>query len=270
MFWKIDSSLNRKNVDALLHRFASTRPDELTLDQCSRMMNYVECVECVFNRVAGSNGHIGASALSPALVASGFKMISGGNGNSDFEKQVATEIITSYSNGNAMCFQQFLNFRLHWDHYISQWEKVMNPGNHHMTQAQLQEILENFQQGLTDHSVQINKVFSNQTLTKLMNRFTLGPQSPVGTFEQFCMMMDFVHHHADLFAIADANNNGVLGKAEFGNVCNHFNIPVAIGLQQWDEDKNQTIEFDEFLMMMMNLNLTPSAVRRRITTQSLI
>merc|ERR1712130_434563 len=76
------------------------------------------------------------------------------------------------------------------------------------------------------------------------------------SFEQFCLMMEFLKEQKKCFLEVDADNSGSVDLNELTHAFLASGIPLPpqtvqqIGLR-YDQDNSGSIEFDEFLQMMI-------------------
>eukprot|EP00746_Dinoflagellata_sp_MGD_P079768 gnl/MRDRNA2_/MRDRNA2_31919_c0_seq1.p1 gnl/MRDRNA2_/MRDRNA2_31919_c0~~gnl/MRDRNA2_/MRDRNA2_31919_c0_seq1.p1 ORF type:complete len:562 (-),score=106.72 gnl/MRDRNA2_/MRDRNA2_31919_c0_seq1:28-1650(-) len=256
----------------------------IQFDQFAQMMQYIECVKEIFKKIDTDNtGDLDVSELSRALQESGFNVTGSGVGD-PLSLSVAKQIGEAYdADGNGkLGFDEFLQLRFEWDNYLDAWEANTAPGSTHIAPQQTVACLEAIKKSMEPiASIAMNPIlqqmngfnaasylgglyytsmftkshaFNPRTAEMLIMRFGAG--NLYISFEQFCMMMEFLKAQKKKFKVIDTDGTGSLDVNELSNAFHANGIPlppaavVEIG-KQYDQDNSGAIEFDEFLQMMI-------------------
>lgn len=281
------NTFNTNTVLFLAAKFgASTGGQSLVFAQFAEMLQYLESVKQIFSQIDVDNsGDLNVSELSRALSLSGFNVTGYGmgmGGGDSLSMQVATKIGQAYdADGNGvLSFDEFVQMRCEWDSYIQAWNSHVMPGSNQIEPQQILAVLEdikrsmepvgqmamnqavaamagfngNFFNGLMFQSqFQTARPFTARTAQVLIIRFANGGVRL--SFEQFCMLMEFLKEQKKNFMQFDTDRSGSLELPELVNAFAASGIPMPavqvmqIG-QRYDADNSGTIEFDEFLQMM--------------------
>lgn len=250
----------------------------IAFQQFAEMMQYIGSVKDIFQRIdTNLSGDIDVSELARALSDSGFHIQ-----NSPAGLAVVQQIARNYDTDGdqVMKFDEFLEFRLEWDVYLSQWDAITG-GSPHMPPQQLHMIMEeikktceplsqmaanpmaaglpgynaNFLNGLYYNSMfKATRPFSEATCARLIMRF--GDGSLYITFEQFCVMMEFLKEQKKIFTQHDVDKSGDLNIAELAQAFHKNGLlfqpdMVAQMVRTSDQDGSGTLAFDEYLQMMI-------------------
>merc|ERR1711879_448633 len=82
-------------------------------------------------------------------------------------------------------------------------------------------------------------------------------------FEQFCMMMEFLKEQKKRFTAVDVDRSGNLDSIELAQFFDQLGMPMpplqvhAIG-HRYDQDNSGSLEFDEFLQLMVECVTKPA------------
>lgn len=293
------STFNPNTVLFLAAKFGSSYGgglvgQSLSFPQFAPMLQYLEGLKQIFSQIDTDNtGDLDVSELSRALNYSGFNVTPGlSGGNDSLSMQVAQKIGQAYdADGNGvLSFDEFTQLRCEWDVYITAWNQHVLPGSNQMEPGQILAVLEDIKKSLEPvgmmamnpgglanlagfngaafNGLYFNSMFTVQrpflvrTCEMLIIRF--GNGNITLTFEQFCMLMEFLKQQKKIFMQFDLDRSGSLGLAELVNAFNASGIPLPaeqvqqIG-QRYDQDNSGEIEFDEFLQMMAEWSQVSSA-----------
>jgi len=105
------------------------------------------------------------------------------------------------------------------------------------------------------HGIQYHqRPFSQSTCEKLIVRY--GNGSLFISFEQFCLLMEFVRAQKLFFSAADLDSSGSLHMQELVQVFQKRGIPITADqlrllTMRYDQDGSGNIEFDEFIAMIV-------------------
>lgn len=250
----------------------------IAFQQFAEMMQYIGSVKEIFQRIdTNLSGDIDISELARALSDSGFHIQ-----NSPAGLAIVQQIARNYDTDGdqVMKFDEFLEFRLEWDVYLSQWDAI-TCGSPHMAPQQLLCVMEeikksceplsqmaanpmavglpgynaNFLNGLYYNSMfKVHRPFSETTCAKLIMRY--GEGSMHVTFEQFCVMMEFLKEQKKIFTTMDVDKSGDLNVGELAQAFQQNGLlfqpdMVAQIVQVSDQDGSGTLAFDEYLQMMI-------------------
>lgn len=255
----------------------------LLFQQFAEMLQYLEGIKQIFQQIdIHHTGDLDVSELSRALSLSGFNVTGAVGGSDCLSQEVARQIGQAYdADGNGvLTFDEFVQMRCEWDTYISVWNTHVAPGANRIEPAQLLAVMTDIKNslepigimaqnpaitgmagfnvagfsGLVFNSMfQAQKQFSQRTCEMLIIRF--GCNSIRLTWEQFCMLMEFLKQQKKIFSQFDLDRSGKLHLQELHNAFNVSGIPMPpeavmqIG-RRYDADNSGAIEFDEFLQMM--------------------
>jgi len=277
-------SFSLNTVMWLAAHFAQPGSNVLHLQQFAEILQYIESVRKIFEEIdLDHDGSISVSELSRALSLSGFNVTGLLGGGDTLSLQVAGYIGRAYdADGDGVLkFDEFIMLRCEWDAYLQAWGDHVPAGSTHMSPQQTLEVLEQIKtsmepigalarspsiQGLAGFDSNMflgglcyssmferHRPFSLQTCEMLILRF--GNGNPYITFEQFCMLMEFLKEQKKRFTAIDLSGSGKLDLTELTAAFAASGMPfrpetvIQIG-QRYDEDKSGSIEFDEFLQMM--------------------
>jgi len=121
------------------------------------------------------------------------------------------------------------------------------------------------------NAIYYNSMFSYRrpfllsTCELLVWRF--GGGSPYLSFEQFCLMMQFLKEQKSRFATVDVDKSGALDLNELGRFFAISGTPMLPGqvreiARRYDLDSSGQLQFDEFLHMMIEWDDIASSKRR--------
>lgn len=186
-----------------------------------------------------------------------------------------------FAGNGVLTFDEFLQFRLEWDNYLSAWDATVPPGRSVITDGQVLHVLERIKESLEPFATMASQghlcgltanyldglyyrtmfscshTFLPRTCELLVTKFGFG--NPYLTFEQFCLMMEFLNKQKKVFAAIDLDRNGTLELNEL--VQRSSLLPMRV--QSWEADKvlqiarqydqrgDGCLHFDEFLQMMI-------------------
>lgn len=271
----------------LAARFAASGGGVIQFPQFAEMMQWLESVKSVFQQIdTDRSGDMSVAELSRALSFSGFNVTGFPGGGDSISLAVAEKIGRAYdADGNGvLTFDEFVQLRLEWDVYMDVWGANVPPGMNAIPAQQLLSVFEavkeslepvaafaaqpfmtglagfnaaNCCNGLIYNSMfSVRRPFLIRTLELLIVKFGAGSQ--MITFEQFCMVMEFVKEQKGKFSAADLDKSGAIDLNELANAFAASGLPmapenlIAIG-RRYDADGSGTLEFDEFLQLMIEL-----------------
>lgn len=274
-------AFNPATVLFMAARFAQS--GNIAFPQFAEMMQYLESLRAIFHEIdVDRSGDLSVSELSRALNLSGFNVSGNFGGGDMMSLQVAEKIGRAYdADGNGvLSFDEFVQLRLEWDNYLNAWEANVPPGSNNIAPANVLAVLESIKKSLepvyglaqgglpggfgfsmsslnglfyTSMFQGAQRPFSTRTCEMLIMRF--GNGNLYLTFEQFCIMMEFLKDQKKVFTKVDQDRSGSLQLGELAVAFAESGMPLPaqsvqmIG-QRYDADNSGSIEFDEFLQMM--------------------
>lgn len=272
----------------LAGKYAAQGGGAIGLQQFCEIMQYLECLKNLFQQIdADHSGNISVGELSRALSLSGFNVTGFPGGGDALSLAVAEKIGRNYdldSNG-AITFDEFVLMRLEWDNYLDAWGSVAPPGATGIAPQQLLAVLETIKKRAEPLSAlamnplaaslpgfcassflspmfynsmhTVERPFLQQTAIRLIQKF--GGGSAILTFEQFCMMMEWLKEQKRKFTAADRDRAGKINLKELHLAFAQSGLPLPIQqvleiASRYDADGSGQLEFDEFLQMMTEIN----------------
>merc|ERR1740120_412070 len=252
------------------------------------MMQYLEILKNIFIKIdTDKTGSINVNELSRALSESGFTVTGFPGGGDPLSLMVAEKIGRAYDlDGNGvLTFDEFVQMRLEWDTYLTAWSSEVPLGASGITPEKLVEVLEAIKKTVEPVSLlamnpavanlsgfcqqtflgpmyytsmySVQRPFLVSTVGKLIQKFGCG--SVVLTFEQFCMMMEWLKVQKSRFVAADLSRSGKISVPELSVAFAKSGITLPNNellalVAKYDENRSGMIEFDEFLQMVIELN----------------
>lgn len=219
---------------------------------------------------------------------SGFNVTGWPDGGRDaLSLAVAEKIGRAYdADGNGvLTFDEFVQLRLEWDSYLDNWSATVAPDANAISPQQLLTILEAIKSSLESlHELAINPMvsglpgfsaasflgpmfynsmfkvprpFLHSTAELLIRKYAGG--SSLLTFEQFCLLMEFLKEQKKKFTAVDQDRSGHINLQELGQAFAQSGMPLPLEqllvvARRYDQDQSGTLEFDEFLQMMTELS----------------
>eukprot|EP00928_Gymnodinium_smaydae_P011405 TRINITY_DN14211_c0_g1_i1.p1 TRINITY_DN14211_c0_g1~~TRINITY_DN14211_c0_g1_i1.p1 ORF type:complete len:523 (+),score=124.57 TRINITY_DN14211_c0_g1_i1:102-1670(+) len=249
----------------LAARFGKGAP--LRFPEFVELLVYVQNAKSIFQQVdADHSGSISLAQLGRALQLSGWNVPSA---------EAVSRIGRSYDpqGTGELEFDAFVQLRLEWEVYIEVWEKSVPPGASTISPDQLLMVLEDVKHacepiaqfrpgtpvgrpgyGLLHSSMWgSGRPFHRKTCETLIIKF--GGGNYFITFEQFCLLMEFLKDLKKAFRSCDDYQDGALHVSGLGRALalNGLPLPEAtvqeIG-RRFDSDASGKLEFDEFVQMM--------------------
>mmetsp|Transcript_47556 Transcript_47556/g.136735 ORF Transcript_47556/g.136735 Transcript_47556/m.136735 type:complete len:546 (+) Transcript_47556:101-1738(+) len=204
------------------------------------------------------SGGIELGELQRALQMSGANM----------DASVVAQILSSYDadGSGALEFDEFVQLRLEWDHYISAWD-ACTCGSSAIQPGQLLSILEEVKRATEPITMALERLglslrylfyahtpFRAQTCEQLIIRF--GGGNHMLSFEQFCCVMVSLRDMKVAFCRADAEGDGSLNLEELATAMAHLGMHIPLHLlvdigRKYAATRPGELEFDEFVQMIV-------------------
>lgn len=231
----------------------------LDAPQFCELLYYLHNLRLIFMHAdMDRSGGIECLELQRALQLSGAQMDLG----------VVAQILSSYDadGSGALEFDEFVQMRLEWDHYISAWGRC-TCGASAIQPEQLLSILEEVKRATEPITTALEQLglslrylfhahtpFRAQTCEHLIMRFGCGSYSL--SFEQFCAVMVSLREMKVAFCRADAEGNGSLTLAELSAAMSHLGMEMPPHLltelgQKYAATRPGELEFDEFVQLIV-------------------
>jgi len=256
--------------------------------QFCEIMQYLETLKNIFGQIdVDRSGDISVQELSRALTLSGFNVTGFAVGGDALSLMVAEKIGRAYDlDGNGVItFDEFVQMRLEWDNYLNAWGAVALPGASGIAPPKLVALLEGIKKSMEPMSVlamnpmaaslsgfcpqsflgpmYYNSMYSAPrpflecTVVRLIQKFGAG--SAIISFEQFCMMMEWLKDQKKKFVAADQDRSGKIDVQELSTAFAQSGMPLPIQqllvvARRYDLDGSGQLGFDEFLQMMTEIN----------------
>lgn len=273
----------------LAGKYARQGGGQIRLQEFCEMLQYLESVKNIFTQIdTDRTGDISVSELSCALKLSGFNVTGWPDGGGDaLSLAVAEKIGRAYdADGNGvLTFDEFVQLRLEWDSYLDNWSATVAPDANAISPQQLLTILEAIKSSLESlHELAINPMvsglpgfsaasflgpmfynsmfkvprpFLHSTAELLIRKYAGG--SSLLTFEQFCLLMEFLKEQKKKFTAVDQDRSGHINLQELGQAFAQSGMPLPLEqllvvARRYDQDQSGTLEFDGFLQMMTELS----------------
>ncbi|CAJ1400665.1 unnamed protein product [Effrenium voratum] len=277
-----------KTILWLAGKYARQGGGQIRLQEFCEMLQYLESVKNIFTQIdTDRTGDISVSELSRALKLSGFNVTGLPDGGGDaLSLAVAERIGRAYdADGNGvLTFDEFVQLRLEWDSYLDSWAAHVPAGANAIAPQQLLTILEAIKQSLEPlHDLAMNPLcaglsgfnaghflapmfynsmfkvprpFLHTTAELLIRKFSGG--AVLLTFEQFCILMEFLKEQKTKFSAVDQDRSGSISLEELGVAFAQSGLPLPIEqllvvARRYDQDRSGTLEFDEFVQMMAEI-----------------
>lgn len=273
----------------LAARFAASGNGVIMFPQFAEMMQYLETLKRIFSQIdTDRTGDLSVSELSRALSLSGFNVTGLPGGGDALSLMVAEKLGRAYdADGNGvLTFDEFVQMRLEWDHYLDAWAATATPGMNGVAPQQLLGLLDTVKRSLEpvgamamhpamldlagfspssclsglyyNSMFKAHRLFSPRTAELLIVKF--GNGSTMINFEQFCIMMEFIKEQKKRFLIVDRDRTGSIDLNELGTAFGASGLPIPLSrlielAVRYDQDNSGTLEFDEFLQMMAEMNV---------------
>lgn len=277
--------VHQRTILWLGSRFAASGNGMIGFDQFVDMMEYLENIRRIFEEIdVDKSGAIDLSELTKAFSRSGFKVEA-------CDPDVMQQIGQKYdlSSNQVLTFDEFLLLRLEWDVYIDAWDSVVNSGVKVLSADQLLIVLERIKKSLepvaslvgqccgpsfdfnTDYLGRLyyqsmfshTRSFSACTCTALVAKFGAGSQYL--TFEQFCVMMEFLVEQKEKFATVDATRSGALDVPQLASLSDFSHLKADVVHQlalRYNQRGDGYLHFDEFLQLMVEWKAETKSKRR--------
>jgi len=279
---------NVNTVLWLAAKFASSGNGTIEYPQFAEMMQYLESLKAIFLQIDVSNsGDLDVSELSRALSLSGFSVTGLPGGGDPLSLMVAEKIGRAYDadNNGVLTFDEFVQLRLEWDAYLEAWTAHVPSGQNNIAPQQLLACLDAVKKSvepvssLAVHPAMANlsgfspagclqalfftsmfktqRSFQPRTAELLIRKF--GNGGVFITFEQFCMLMEWLKEQKNRFLTVDQDRTGSIDINELATAFTNSGLPlpvenlVELG-RRYDQDNSGALEFDEFLQMMSELD----------------
>lgn len=231
--------------------------------QFFEMLYYLHNVKVIFTQLdAHRSGGIDACELLKGFQLSGVNM----------DPAVVEQIVVSYDAdvSKTLEFDEFLQFRLEWDCYISAWD-LCTLGHPAIEPQQLWSVLEEVKRttepiitslsamGLSLRYIfHAHREFRPATCEALIVRFG-SSSSCCLPFEQFCAMMVSLREMKAAFCGADPGGSGALSAEALAKAMMRLgmNMPAALVAELWTTyaaHLEEGVEFDEFVQIMVEWN----------------
>jgi len=278
-----------KTVLWLAARFAADTYGAIGFPQFAEMMQYLERLKDIFAQIdTDHTGDLSVAELSRALSLSGFNVTGFPGGGDALSMAVAEKIGMAYDEdrNGVLTFDEFVQLRLEWDCYLDAWASHVPPGMNNIHPQHLLTVLDAVKRSLehvggwamhpTMSALQgfdpynaLNQLYYN-SMFKIQRPFLLrtaevlirkyGCGSPAINFEQFCMMMEFLKEQKAKFVAADTDRSGSMDMNELATAFAVSGLPLPINslmevARRYDQDGSGSLEFDEFLQMMAEMNV---------------
>jgi len=230
--------------------------------QFCELLYYVHNLRVIFAQLdTDCSGGIDCAKLMTAFQHSGANM----------DASVVAQIVASYDADHSMAleFDEFVQMRLEWDHYISAWD-LCTRGSPTIPPPQLLSVLEEVKRttepiitalGALGLSLRYifheHRPFQVQTCECLIFRFGRG--SACLSFEQFCNMMVSLKEMKEAFCSADLGRTGSLNSAWLTKAMSRLGMDLPEQLvedigRQFYAHSAEGVEFDEFVQIIVEWN----------------
>ncbi|CAK9093156.1 Peflin (PEF protein with a long N-terminal hydrophobic domain) (Penta-EF hand domain-containing protein 1) [Durusdinium trenchii] len=273
----------------LAGKYARQGGGHIRLQEFCEMLQYLESVKNIFTQIdTDRTGDISVSELSRALKLSGFNVTGLPDGGGDaLSLAVAEKIGRAYdADGNGvLTFDEFVQLRLEWDSYLDNWAANVAPDSNAISPQQLLAILEAIKAsleplhdlafapavaGLSGFSpssflgpmfynsmFKVPRPFLHSTAEVLIRKCAGG--GALLTFEQFCLLMEFLKEQKKKFTAVDQDRSGAISLEELGVAFAQSGLPLPLEqllavARRYDQDQSGHLEFDEFVQMMTEIS----------------
>mmetsp|Transcript_75943 Transcript_75943/g.180576 ORF Transcript_75943/g.180576 Transcript_75943/m.180576 type:complete len:362 (-) Transcript_75943:16-1101(-) len=273
----------------LASKFAADSNGLILFPQFAEMMQYLQSVKDIFQQIdTDHTGDLSVAELSRALSLSGFNVTGVPGGGDPLSMLVAEKIGRAYDEdkNGVLTFDEFVQLRLEWDCYLNAWGSSVPMGSNAIAPQQLLAVLEAVKSSLEPVSVmaalpalasldglnlrtalaglyytsmfKTQRPFHVRTAETLIRKFG-SPGNLLINFEQFCMMMEFIKEAKKAFSEADLSHNGKIDINELSMAFTSRGLPMPIQdlvviANRYDADQSGSLEFDEFLQLMVELS----------------
>jgi len=278
---------NANTVLWLAARFSAPAWGAIYFQQFAEMMQYLEGLKAIFEQIdTDGTGDLSVNELSRALNLSGFSVTGLPGGGDPLSLMVAERIGRAYDadHNGALSFDEFVQLRLEWDCYLGAWAAHVPAGAIAISPNELLKVLDAVKRSLEpmgalavhpcmtglagfscagilgtliyNSMFTVQRPFQLRTAELLIGKFSGG--SGLLSFEQFCMLMEFLKAQKAKFMAVDQSRNGTISLTDLSNAFAASGLPmpvenlVALG-RRYDQDNSGALEFDEFLQMMCEL-----------------
>jgi len=280
---------NANAVLWLAAKYAGQGGGQIRLQEFCEMLQYLESVKTIFGQIdTDRTGDISVAELSRALKLSGFNVTGAmDGGDSALSLAVANKIGQAYDadKNGVLTFDEFVQLRLEWDSYLDAWSNNVPQGANAISPQQLMTIMESIKKsldllsdlamhpaavGLTgfdargflgpmiyNNMFQVPRPFLVTTAEALIRKFSGG--GLMLSFEQFCLLMEFLKEQKKKFCAVDQDRSGNISVQELGSAFAQSGLPLPLPqlvavASRYDQDQSGTLEFDEFVQMMTELS----------------
>ncbi|CAK9116058.1 unnamed protein product [Durusdinium trenchii] len=242
----------------LAGKYARQGGGHIRLQEFCEMLQYLESVKNIFTQIdTDRTGDISVSELSRALKLSGFNVTGLPDGGGDaLSLAVAEKIGRAYdADGNGvLTFDEFVQLRLEWDSYLDNWAANVAPDSNAISPQQLLAILEAIKAsleplhdlafapavaGLSGFSpssflgpmfynsmFKVPRPFLHSTAEVLIRKCAGG--GALLTFEQFCLLMEFLKEQKKKFTAVDQDRSGAISLEELGVAFAQSGLPLPL------------------------------------------